>query len=55
MKEIDCRGLFYLKIIREIKGYFNLIGEGEVIVIVDSDFGKFNVIRYILYKGYYVE
>ena len=55
MKEIDCRGLSYLKIIREIKGYFNSIGEGEAIVIVDSDLGKSNVIRYTLHKGYHVE
>lgn len=54
MKEIDCRGLSYLKIIREIKKYFNSIGEGEAFVIVDSELGRSNVIRYATHKGYQV-
>ena len=52
MKEIDCRGLSYLRIIREIKKYFNSIGEGEAILIVGSELGRANVIRYATHKGY---
>jgi selenium metabolism protein YedF len=52
MKEIDCRGLSYLPIIREMKKYFNSIGEGEAIVIVNSELGRSNVIRYAAHKGY---
>ena len=55
MKEIDCRGFSYLRIIREIKKYFNSIGEGEAIVLVSSDLGRSNVIRYVIHKGYKVE
>ena len=55
MKEIDCRGLSYLIIIREIKKYFNSIGEGEAIVLVSSELGRSNVIRYVIHKGYKVE
>ena len=55
MKEIDCRGLSYLRIIREIKKYFNSIGEGEAIVLVNSELGRSNVIRYAIHKGYQVE
>lgn len=55
MKEIDCRGLSYLRIIREIKKYFNSIGEGEAIVLVSSELGRSNVIRYVVHKGYKVE
>lgn len=54
MKEIDCRGLSYLQIIREIKGYFNSIGEGEAIAIVNSELERDNVIRYSTHKGYKV-
>lgn len=52
MKEIDCRGLSYLRIIREIKRYFNSIGEGEAVVLVNSELGRSNVIRYAVHKGY---
>jgi|GEM_PF-728825 len=55
MKEIDCRGLPYLKIIREIKKYFNSIGEGEAIVIVNSELGRSNVLRYAAHKGYQLD
>jgi len=55
MKEIDCRGLSYLRIIREIKKYFNSIGEGEAILIVGSELGRANVIRYATHKGYQVD
>ncbi|EKQ50877.1 MULTISPECIES: sulfurtransferase-like selenium metabolism protein YedF [unclassified Clostridium] len=55
MKEIDCRGLSYLKIIREIKKYFNSIGEGEAVVIVNSELGRSNVLRYAAHKGYQVD
>jgi len=55
MKEIDCRGLSYLRIIREIKKYFNSIGEGEAIVTVSSELGRSNVIRYVTHKGYQVD
>lgn len=54
MKEIDCRGFSYLRIIREIKKYFNSIGEGEAIVLVSSELGRSNVIRYATHKGYQV-
>ena len=50
MKEIDCRGFSYLRIIREIKKYFNSIGEGEAIVLVSSELGRSNVIRYVIIK-----
>jgi selenium metabolism protein YedF len=55
MKEIDCRGLSYLMTIREIKKYFNSIGEGEAIVVVNSELGRSNIIRYAHHKGYKVE
>ena len=55
MKEIDCRGFSYLRIIREIKKYFNSIGEGEAIVLVSSELGRSNVVRYVIHKGYKVE
>lgn len=55
MKEIDCRGFAYLKIIREIKKYFNSIGEGEAIVLVANELERSNVIRYAAHKGYHVE
>lgn len=55
MKEIDCRGLSYLRIIRELKKYFNSIGEGEAIILVSSELGRSNVIRYATHKGYKVE
>lgn len=54
MKQIDCRGSSYLKIIREIKSYFNSIGEGEAIISVDSELGRCNVIRYATHKGYQI-
>lgn len=54
MKEINCRGLSYLQIIREIKGYFNSIGEGEAVAIVSSELERDNVIRYSTHKGYKV-
>lgn len=54
MKEIDCRGLSYLQIIREIKSYFNSIGEGEAVAIVNSELERDNVIRYSTHKGYKV-
>lgn len=54
MKEIDCSGLPYLKIIREIKKYFNSIGEGEAFIKVNSELGRSNVIRYAAHKGYQV-
>ena len=55
MKEIDCRGFAYLKIIREMKKYFNTIGEGEAIVLVGDELERSNVIRYAAHKGYHVE
>jgi selenium metabolism protein YedF len=55
MKEIDCRGLSYLMIIREVKKYFNSIGEGEAILLVNSELGRSNAIRYANHKGYQVD
>jgi selenium metabolism protein YedF len=55
MKEIDCRGFAYLKIIREMKKYFNSIGEGEAMVLVSDELERSNVIRYAAHKGYHVE
>lgn len=55
MKEIDCRGFAYLQIIREMKKYFNSIGEGEAIVLVADELERSNVIRYAAHKGYHVE
>ncbi|WP_017210062.1 sulfurtransferase-like selenium metabolism protein YedF [Clostridium beijerinckii] len=55
MKEIDCRGLSYLQIIREVKKYFNSIGEGEAVVVVNNELGRSNVIRYAAHKGYKVD
>lgn len=54
MKEIDCRGLSYLKIIREMKRYFNSIGEGEAIILVNNELEHSNVIKYANHKGYQV-
>jgi selenium metabolism protein YedF len=54
MKEIDCRGLSYLRIIREMKKYFNSIGEGEAILVVNNELGRSNIIRYSNHKGYQV-
>lgn len=55
MKQIDCRELSYLRIIREMKKYFNSIGEGEAIVLVNSELERSNVIRYATHKGYQVD
>lgn len=55
MKEIDCRGLSYLEIIRQIKKYFNSIGEGEATILVDNELGRSNVIRFAMHQGYQVE
>lgn len=55
MKKIDCRGLSYLKIIREIKKYFNTIGEGEAIVTVNNELEHSNVIRFAMHQGYQIE
>lgn len=55
MKEIDCRGLSYLQIIREVKKYFNSIGEGEAVVVVNNELGRSNVIRYAAHKGYKID
>ena len=55
MKEIDCRGFAYLNIIREIKKYFNTIGEGEAIVLVSNELELSNVIRYVTHKGYHLD
>jgi selenium metabolism protein YedF len=55
MKEIDCKGLSYVQIIREIKKYFNSIGEGEATAIVSSELERDNVIRYSTHKGYKVQ
>ncbi len=55
MKEIDCKGLSYLKTLRQIKKYFNSIGEGEAIVTVSSELGRSNVIRIAAHQGYQVE
>lgn len=55
MKKIDCRGLSYLKIIREIKKYFNTIGEGEAIVTVNNELERSNVIRFATHQGYQIE
>jgi len=55
MKEIDCRGLSYLEIIRQIKKYFNSIGEGEATILVDNELGRSNVIRFAMHQGYQTE
>lgn len=55
MKKIDCRGLSYLEIIRQIKKYFNSIGEGEATILVDNELGYSNVIRFAMHQGYQVE
>lgn len=55
MKQIDCRGLSYLRIIREMKKYFNSIGEGEAVILVNSELGRSNVIRYATHKGYQID
>lgn len=55
MKEINCEGLSYLQMIREVKKYFNSIGEGEAVVVVNSELGRSNVIRYAAHKGYKVD
>lgn len=55
MKQIDCRGLTYLKTIREMKEYFNSIGEGEALISVGSNLEKSNVIRFAMHQGYQVE
>ena len=55
MKEIDCRGLSYLNIIRQIKKYFNSIGEGEATILVDNDLERSNVTRFAMHQGYQIE
>lgn len=54
MKEIDCRGLECPKEIKVVKKYFNSIGEGEAIVIVDNKISHENVVKYAMRKGYHV-
>ena len=54
MKEIDCRGLECPKEIKVVKKYFNSIGEGEAMVIVDNEISHENVVKYAMRKGYHV-
>ena len=37
-----------------VKKYFNSIGEGEAIVIVDNEISHENVVKYAMRKGYHV-
>ena len=55
MKEIDCRGISFPKTIRMVKKYFNSIGEGEAIVIVNKDSDNANIVKVAMSKGYQVE
>lgn len=55
MKKIDCRGLLCPEPTRRIKKYFNSIGEGEAIVIVDNEISNSNIYKYAMSKGYQVE
>lgn len=55
MKEIDCRGLSFSKTIRVVKKYFNSIGEGEAIVIIEKESENSNIVNFAMNLGYHVE
>ena len=55
MKEIDCRGLSFPKTVRMVKKYFNSIGEGEAIVIIEKESDNSNIVNFAMNLGYHVE
>lgn len=55
MKEIDCRGISFPKTIRIVKKYFNSIGEGEAVVIVNKESDNANIVKVAMSKGYHVD
>lgn len=55
MKEIDCRGLSFPKTIRMVKKYFNSIGEGEAIVIIEKQSDNSNIVNFAMNLGYHVD
>ncbi len=55
MKEIDCRGLSFPKTIRMVKKYFNSIGEGEAIVIIEKQADNSNIANLAMNLGYHVD
>lgn len=55
MRKIDCRELLCPEPSRRTKKYFDSIGEGEAIVIVDNEISNNNIYKYAMSKGYQVE
>ncbi|MDS0528106.1 sulfurtransferase-like selenium metabolism protein YedF [Clostridium sp. SHJSY1] len=55
MKKIDCTGLQCPTPVTKVKKYFDSIGEGEAIVLLDNEIANGNVTRYAMNHGYHVE
>jgi selenium metabolism protein YedF len=55
MKKIDCTGLQCPTPVSKVKKYFDSIGEGEAIVLLDNEIASGNVTRYAMSHGYHVE
>lgn len=55
MKTIDCTGMQCPIPVTKIKKYFDSIGEGEAVVIVDNEIANSNVVNYAMEQGYKVE
>lgn len=55
MKRIDCRGMEGPGVITRVKKYFDSIGEGEAIVLVDNEIANNNISKYAMTQGYHVD
>lgn len=55
MKTIDCTGMQCPIPVTKIKEYFDSIGEGEAVVVVDNEIANVNVINYAIDHGYKYE
>lgn len=55
MRKINCRGLICPEPSIKTKRYFDSIGEGDAIVIVDNEISNSNVYKYAMSQGYQVE
>ena len=55
MKTIDCTGMQCPIPVTKIKEYFDSIGEGEAVVVVDNEIANVNVMNYAMDHGYKYE
>lgn len=54
MRKIDCRGLKCPEPTIIAKKYFDSIGEGEAVIVVDNENSNNNIYKYAISKGYQV-